>query len=73
MCMCMHDIIKGGGVYIYIHHMIKGGGGCVHIGSPVGGPHSLGEIIGAAAVSVLSRLFVFAFAAHGGALGQERR
>ena len=41
------------------------------IGSPVGGPHSLGEIRGAAAVNVLSRLF--AFAAHGGALGQERR
>jgi hypothetical protein len=37
------------------------------IGSPVGGPHSLGEIRGAAAVNVLSRLF--AFAAHGGALG----
>ena len=44
---------------------------CVPIGSPVGGPHSLGEIRGAAAVNVLSRLF--AFAAHGGALGQERR
>jgi hypothetical protein len=43
------------------------------IGSPVGGPHSLGEIRGAAAVNVLSRLFAFAFAAHGGALGQERR
>ena len=43
----------------------------VGIGSPVGGPHSLGEIRGAAAVNVLSRLF--AFAAHGGALGQERR
>jgi hypothetical protein len=41
------------------------------IGSPVGGPHSLGEIRGAAAVNVLSRFF--AFAAHGGALGQERR
>jgi hypothetical protein len=37
------------------------------IGSPVGGPHSLGEIRGAAAVNVLSRLF--AFAGHGGALG----
>jgi hypothetical protein len=43
----------------------------IEIGSPVGGPHSLGEIRGAAAVNVLSRLF--AFAAHGGALGQERR
>jgi hypothetical protein len=34
------------------------------IGSPVGGPHSAGEIREAAAVNVLSR--VFAFAAHGG-------
>ena len=41
------------------------------IGSPVGGPHSAGEIRGAAAVNVLSR--VFAFAAHGGALGWEWR
>jgi hypothetical protein len=38
------------------------------IGSPVGGPHSLGEIRGAAAVNVLSRLFAFAFTVHGGAL-----
>ena len=43
----------------------------VIIGSPVGGPHSAGEIRGAAAVNVLSR--VFAFAAHGGALGWEWR
>jgi hypothetical protein len=43
----------------------------VAIGSPVGGPHSAGEIRGAAAVNVLSR--VFAFAAHGGALGWEWR
>jgi hypothetical protein len=41
------------------------------IGSPVGGPHSAGEIRGAAAVNVLSR--VFAFAAHGGALGWKWR
>ena len=41
------------------------------VGSPVGGPHSAGEIRGAAAVNVLSR--VFAFAAHGGALGWEWR
>jgi hypothetical protein len=43
----------------------------MRIGSPVGGPHSAGEIRGAAAVNVLSR--VFAFAAHGGALGWEWR
>jgi hypothetical protein len=45
----------------------------VKIGSPVGGPHSSGEIRGAAAVNVLSRFFAFAFAARGGALGQEER
>ena len=48
---------------------MPGATGVPAIGSPVGGPHSAGGIKGAAAVGVLSR--VFAFAAHGGALGWE--
>jgi hypothetical protein len=39
------------------------------VGSPVGGPHSLGEIRGAAAVNVLSRFFCFCFCGARGRVG----
>jgi hypothetical protein len=68
VCVCTHMMTCVCTVYthmtcvctVYTH---------TRVGSPVGGPHSLGEIREAAAVNVLSRLFAFAFAVHGGALG----